>query len=286
MRKRPRIQGVGKIYFRVFLLSLILPLTVIAEQITPLYSITDFVTCANAKTNPPHDWHVPKSAFLSSDDELFVWVELRNVTGFHPVEIKLYTPFGNFYGEETQWINEPNGPAHWWRMVAWWSIQNENIGQIPGKWRLDLVIEGALQRSISFEIVQDSPALSIFGKDDFNNSTAPAHMNRSPLVNKELDRVWIIQTSQDLVHWSNVQTNEFLEISVSKTILNKENFRLSLSRRDFGNCILEVSTDSVDWTSIQTNEIPFLKTSHHSETNRFYRAFVRPRSILDMDLEE
>ena len=90
----------------------------------------------------PHDWHVPQAVFGTADDRFFAWVELKQVSGTHPVEMELYRPDGTYYGKETQAINETNGVASWWRMAAWWRIKGDDVAESPGRWKLDLVIDG------------------------------------------------------------------------------------------------------------------------------------------------
>lgn len=142
------------------LLSVFFFLAAFTTSAAPLYSITDFVTCENVNTNYPNDWHVPQAVFRTDADRFFAWVELRDVSGKHPVEMKLYRPDGTYFGKETQHINETNGPASWWRMYAWWSIKGDAPAQSPGYWKLDLVIDGALQRSILLNIISGNPVAS------------------------------------------------------------------------------------------------------------------------------
>jgi hypothetical protein len=123
-----------------------------AASATPNFSIADFVTCHYANTNAPFDWHGPQSVFRIDADKFFAWVELRQVSGKNLVKMELYCPSGTYYGEETQAINETNVIKDWWRMAAWWHVKGEALAQIPGLWKLELIIDGALQRSILLNI--------------------------------------------------------------------------------------------------------------------------------------
>jgi hypothetical protein len=207
----------------VAFVALLFPLAIFAEPTVPFYSITDFVTCESARTNAPHDWHVPQATFRITDDKFFAWVELRDVSGMHPVEIKLHRPDGTYYGEETQAINETNGIANWWRMVAWWEIKGEDIAKIPGDWKLDLVIDGTLQRSISFRLSPGSSLPVVTGQSGYANSVMPAQvtvnprMVSSPLVNLvkavtvsfsnlTVGTDYQLQVSSDLNSWTNFGT--------------------------------------------------------------------------------
>jgi hypothetical protein len=216
----------------VAFVALLFPLAVSGEQTVPFYSITDFMTCESARTNSPHDWHVPQAAFHIADDKFFAWVELRDVSGMHPVEMKLHRPDGTYYGEETQAINETNGIASWWRMVAWWGIKGKDIAQIPRDWRLDLVIDGALQRSISFRLSPGSSLPVVAGQSGFANSAVPAQVTASPRVvssplvnlvkavtvsfsNLTVGTNYQLQVSSDLNSWTNlgtpiIATNSFM----------------------------------------------------------------------------
>src|SRR5208283_1793201 len=188
------------------LLWLLFPLAGFAAPAAPVYSITDFVTCENAKTNAPHDWHVPQAVFRPDADRFFAWVELRDVSGEHPVEMKLYRPDGTYYGEETQAINETNGIASWWRMVAWWGIKGEALAQTPGLWKLDLVIDGALERSILLNISSGNPVLAAAGQPGFTNSVVREETTSSPATASQDARVCVFLASSDLVHWTPIQT--------------------------------------------------------------------------------
>jgi hypothetical protein len=264
----PGDQRSGGRYVWVALVYLLLPWAVFAEPPRPVYAITDFVTCESARTNAPHDWHVPQAAFRTTDDRFFAWVELRDVEGRHPVEMKLYRPDGAYYGQETQPINETNGIASWWRMVAWWKIKGEKIAQTPGAWRLDLVIDGALQRSITLTVSPGSPGPAL--------SAGPSPGLLNPPVPNQPARLWVVQTSVDLVHWTSIQTNVLLSSGAHAMTSANERFRMTLGGRGGRSCILEASTDSVNWMPLQTNDLSLLDgASAGLATARFYRAAVQ-----------
>src|SRR5258706_3712933 len=187
----------------------------------PVYSITDFVMCENAKMVAPHDWHVPKTVFRTDDSKVFAWAELTNVSGVHSVEMKLWRPDGIYYGQETQVTHEPLGSSNWWRMSAWWGIKGDKLAETPGRWKLDLVIDGTLQRSIYFSLTSENPKFAL-----------PVQ----PVGNEA--GVCVLETSSDLVIWTPIQTNALLGGLVWETITGKRVFRLSLGNNDAPVCIL------------------------------------------------
>jgi len=234
------------------------------------YSITDFVTCSNAKTEAPHDWHVPQAVFRTDDDKLFAWVELRDVSGVRPVEMRLYHPDGTYYGKETQVINETNGVADWWRMAAWWRIKGDRPAQTPGRWRLDLVVDGTLQRSIYFNINAASPVPV--------GPVVPAQTTPSPALASAAAGVCVIESSSDLVHWLAIQTNALPTATPRGAMTARGGFRLTPGGGGVRSCVLEASPDLLQWTRIQTNDLPLESLVGASgaavATACFYRAVI------------
>jgi hypothetical protein len=261
------------------LLSLLFPLAVLAVPVTPAHSITDFVTCESAKMEAPQDWHLPKAVFRTGDDKFFAWVELKDVSGVHPVEMKVFRPDGTYYGKETQVINETNGIASWWRMAAWWRIKGDGPAQTPGRWKLDLVIDGALQRSIYFKINYQAPALAASVQPGVANSVVPVQTIPSPASANLDGRVCIIEASSDLTHWTPIQTNALPTGLLRDSSTAKGVYRLTLRAGDVWTCVVEVSPDLLNWMPIQTNDFPCpspLDASEAALVNaRFYRAVIR-----------
>jgi hypothetical protein len=257
---------------------LLFPFAVFALPADPALSITDFVTCESAKMHAPHDWHIPKAVFQTGDDRFFAWVELKNVSGLHPVEMKLFRPDGNYYGKETQAIDETNGIARWWRMAAWWHIKGDGPAQTPGRWKLDLVIDGAVQRSIFFNINEEDPALPTSAQPGLAHSVVPAQTIPSPASANQDGRVCIIEASFDLAHWIRIQTNALPTGLLRDSLTVKGGFRLTMGGRDVRSCIVEVSPDLLNWMPIQTNDFPLhspLDASGAALVNaRFYRAVI------------
>jgi hypothetical protein len=236
----------------------------------PLYSIADFVICADAKMDAPHDWHILKNVFQSSDSKFFAWVEITNAVGTHSVEMKVYRPDGTYYGKETQRINETNGPASWWRMAAWWDIKDDKVAEMPGRWKLDLLIDDVFQRSIYFNIIAANPAQSdVAGSADPNTpKTGQAASGNSTCA------LCIIEASPDLVHWTPIQTNALPPAALS-TMPSSPAFRLRLANSGAAVAV-ELSGDLATWTPFQTNTLPSAKSLNPAAgTPAFYRAVVR-----------
>jgi len=225
------------------------------------WSITDFVMCENAKMVAPHDWHVPKDVFQTGDSKVFAWAELTNVSGVHSVEMKLWRPDGIYYGKETQVTHEPLASSNWWRMSAWWGIKGDKMAETPGRWKLDLVIDGTLQRSIYFTLNSENPNLALPGQPAGNEAG-----------------VCILEASSDLVNWTPIRTNALPGGLAWETMTVKRAFRLTLRNQDSPVCILETSPDLVNWTPIQTNALPRVLPSDTPGAPRtaaqFYRALV------------
>lgn len=261
----------------LILLSLFSSFTVFAAPTAPAYAISDFVTCESEKTTAPHDWHVPKAVFQTSDDKCFAWVELTNVSGVHPVAMKVFRPDGTYYGEETQTINETNGPASWWRMAAWWRIKGDGPAQTPGRWKLELVIGGELQRSIYFDINSTHPAPAVSVQPAVTHPVVAAQTIPSPASAGQDAGVCIIEESSDLVHWTPALTND-LPVGLLQNITTvKGGFRLAFGG-DARKCILEASSDLKNWMPVQTNDLAHISALAPSDAAlvpaRFYRAVI------------
>lgn len=245
---------------RKLLLLLVLPFILNAAPASAR-SITDFVTCASAKMEAPHDWHIPKAVFQTTDEQFFAWVELTDVSGVHPVEMQVFRPDGTYYGKEVQVINETNGPADWWRMSAWWKIKNYDPAKTPGHWRLDLLIDGARQRSIYFEIKGE------IAKADAADPEVPAP---HPIM-------CVTEISSDLIHWTPIQTNP-LPMNLLPDATGKRGVRLKLGEGNVRKCVVEISPDLTNWTAVQTNDFSLsssLKASNAAlGTIRYYRAVL------------
>jgi hypothetical protein len=258
---------------------MLFPSAVFAELTTPIFSITDFVICESARTNAPHDWHVPQSQFPTTADRFFAWVELADVDGTHQVEMKLYRPDGDFYGQETQQINKTNGVASWWRMVAWWKIQGENVAQTPGRWRLDLLVDAVLQRSISLDIIPASAGPDLAGPGALTDPSAPAPVTSTQPLASDPAGIWILQSSSDLLHWTDIQTNVLPSAGSSDRPSAPTVLRLTPGGRGVGTWILEASTDSLNWVPLKSNNLPVRSSLDDSSagtaTARFYRAMLQ-----------
>ena len=275
---KPRTGGMRHWHHWPALVSLFFPFAVFAAPGAVAYSITDFVTCENAKMEAPHDWHVPQAVFRTGDDRFFAWVELKDVSGTRPVEMKLYRPNGTYYGEEAQTINETNGIASWWRMAAWWRIKGDGPAQTPGRWKLDLVIDGTLQRSIYFNINSGNPVLAAPIQPGASNLVVAAQTIQSPALASQDAGVCIIEASSDLVRWTAIQTNALPTWLLRGTATAKGGFRLTLDGCDLRSCIIEASPDLLKWMPIQTNDLPRPSPLDGSDaalvTARFYRAVI------------
>lgn len=274
----PVKQRAGGTLHWLVLLWLFSPFAVFAVPAAPAYSISDFVTCETAKMVAPHNTHVPKAVFQASDDKFYAWMELKEVSGVHSVEIKVFRPDGTYYGKETQIINETNGIASWWRMAAWWRIKDHDPARIPGRWKLELVIDGEPQRSIYFDINSGNPAPADSVQPGLTNSVVSAQAMPSSASADQNVGVCIIEESSDLVHWTPAQTNA-LPIGLLRNITTvKGGFRLSLSGGDVQKCIVETSTDFKNWMPIQTNNLSRISTLAPSDAApvaaRFYRAVI------------
>ena len=195
-----------------------------------------------------------------------------------PVEMKLYRPDGTYYGEETQAINETNGVASWWRMAAWWRIKGDGPAQTPGRWKLDLVIDGTLQRSIFFNIDPGNPVLAAPVRPSVTNSVVPADTIGSPALASQDAGVCIIEASSDLVRWIAIQTNALPTYLLRGMTTAKGGFRLTLDGCDVRSCFIEASPDLLKWMPIQTNDLPRPSPLDASDaalvTARFYRAVI------------
>lgn len=261
------------------LLWLLFLLAAFAAPAAPVYPITDFVVCRNANMNAPNDWHVPQAVFGTNADRFFAWVELTNVSGRHPVEMRLYRPDGTFYGKEMQPINETNGISSWWRMTAWWRVKGQPLAQTQGLWKLDLVIDGALQRSILLKIGSGNPVPNAAGPPASVSPAMRAQTTSLPASASRNSWVCVILASSDLVHWTPIGTNALPSGAVPVPTTAKARFRLQLSGPDARACLIAASTDSVNWTVIQTNVLPRPPLLDPSDTGvataRFYRATIR-----------
>ena len=226
----------------------------------------------------PYDWHVPQAVFRTSDNRCFAWVELKDVSGMRPVEMKLYRPDGTYYGAETQAINETNGIATWWRMAAWWRIKGDRPAQTPGRWKLDLVIDGTRQRSIYFNINSGNPVLSAAIRPAASNSALPAPAICGPASASHDAGVCIIEASSDLVRWIAIRTNALPTRLFQGTTTAKGGFRLTLDGCDVRSCVIESSPDLLKWMPIQTNVLPrpfsFAASDAAVAAARFFRAVI------------
>ena len=260
-------------------LLLLFPLAVFALSAAPAYSVADFVTCAKAKMEAPHDWHVPQAVFRTADDRFFAWVELKQVSGTHPVEMKLYRPDGTYYGKETQAINETNGIVSWWRMSAWWQIKGYDVAESPGRWKLDLVVDGVLQRSILFDIISGNPVRALDGQLGVAQSGVSAQTIPNRAWASQDAPACVLQASSDLVHWTTVQTKTMPTGLPWELITANGGFRLTFSGLDVGSYIIEASSDARNWIPVQTNALPRPSPLTASDaglvTARFYRAAIQ-----------
>lgn len=274
----PVKQGASGTFRWLALLWLFSPFAVFAVPATPAYFISDFVTCETAKMVAPNDTHVPKAVFQASDDKFYAWVELKKASGMHPVEIKVFRPDGTYYGRETQTINETNGIASWWRMAAWWRIKDHDPARIPGRWKLELVIDGEPQRSIYFDINSGNSAPADSVQPGVTNSVVSAQAMPGSAPAGQNVGVCIIEESSDLVHWTPAQTND-LPVGLLQNITTvKGGFRLALSGGDVRKCIVEASADLKNWMPVQTNNLSRVSALAPSngtvEAARFYRAVI------------
>lgn len=261
------------------LLLLLFPLAVFTVPAAPAYTVAEFVTCEKAKMEAPHDWHVPQAVFGTADDRFFAWVELKQVSGTHPVEMELYRPDGTYYGKETQAINETNRVASWWRMAAWWRIKGDDVAESPGRWKLDLVIDGVLQRSILFDIISGNSVRALDGQLGVAKSGVSAQTIPNWASASQDAKVCVLQASSDLVHGTTILTNALPTGLPWDQITAKGGFRLTLGRLDAGSYLIEVSTDLLNWTPIQTNALPRPSRWEASDaglvTARFYRPAIQ-----------
>ncbi len=261
---------------------LLVPFAALAAPEQPVFSIADFVTCESASMKAPHDWHVSKEVFQTSDERFYAWVQLTNASGVYPVEMKVYRPDGTYYGKEIQTVKEPGG-CDWWRMSAWWGIRGQGMADTPGRWRLDLVIAGAVQWSIYFQVNAQNPAPVAPAQSPDDSPVAPLATEPQTVPGTALGTAQttacVIEASSDLVNWTPVQTNA-LPASLPWNASNANvAFRLTLRNLQPGLCVLEASPDLVNWTPLLTNALPCLSPRNLAAgpeaVAQFYRAVLR-----------
>jgi hypothetical protein len=116
------------------------------------YSLNGFLTCQYVNPNSPYNYTGATTAFSGTNAMFYVWTELDNVYGSHTVDIQLYRPNGSYYnGFSTSIPNAGNGQSYpWYRIYADWHIAGYDIGNTPGTWTLQLVIDGTYIQSTSF----------------------------------------------------------------------------------------------------------------------------------------
>ncbi len=257
-----------------FLLSLFFPLGVLPVVAEPAFSIADFVTCESAEMKAPNHWQGPKKVFQTSDDKFYAWIELRDVSGSHPVEMKLFRPDGTYYGQELQITHETNGVAGWWRMAAWWKIKGDGPAQTPGRWKLDLLIDGALQRSIYFDINPEKPELAAHSLTNITSPVAVAQEIPHPALAGREAKMCIIEASSDLTHWTPVQTNAL----GTGTMAENGQVRLAPCDGYLGLYVVEVFSN-LNWRPIQTVDLanvpPLAASSMALGPTQFYRGVIR-----------
>lgn len=223
------------------------------------YSLGDFVTCKDAKTEAPHDWHIPGAVFNTCDSNVFAWVELTNVSGKHVVMMRMYRPDGSYYGKETQTTGEEDGYEDWFRMAAWWHIKGYDMAQTPGRWKVELVIDDLVQRSLFFQIRSEVLA----------PTAARGAIRLNPAPEGLASATWVLEASADLTHWTPVQTNSLPPLPKGSPL----SFRLRLSAPDIATCTLEASADLLNWVPVQTNSLQ-LDPGSPRVPALFYRAHL------------
>ncbi len=80
--------------------------------------------------------------FYSTDSEAYSWLSLGNV-GAGIVEWRWYSPDGNLYDRSSYKIPMPNG-TYWNNYKVWdyLSIAGYNAANLPGKWHVDVYLNG------------------------------------------------------------------------------------------------------------------------------------------------
>jgi hypothetical protein len=145
---RPISQRLG---LGTFLLCLVaLPLGTSGEEAPALIDATMAV---DVQADFPFDPIDRTDAFPTTADRAYAWVQVGPMADTHTILWQWFFPNGRLYRDiGPTSIGEIGKRSQWWKQHGWILIQGFPPSRSPGRWRVDVILDGALLTSIPFTI--------------------------------------------------------------------------------------------------------------------------------------
>jgi hypothetical protein len=90
------------------------------------------------------------NTFSATTSKVYSWLELGKIDAAHQVEWRWISPDGSLYDSYTDWIPKPDGePWDWYDIYAYIPIVGEDAANMPGKWHVDIFLDGDGQKSLT-----------------------------------------------------------------------------------------------------------------------------------------
>ena len=90
------------------------------------------------------------STFSATTSEVYSWLELGTIDAAHQVEWRWISPDGSLYYSYVDWISKPeSGPVDSYNTYSYIAISGEDAASMPGKWHVDIFLDGDAQKSLT-----------------------------------------------------------------------------------------------------------------------------------------
>ena len=88
--------------------------------------------------------------FSATTNKVYSWLKLGTIDAAHQVEWRWISPDGRLYYSYVDWIPKPDGgPLDSVGTFSYISVDGEDAANMPGKWHVDIFLDGDDQKSLT-----------------------------------------------------------------------------------------------------------------------------------------
>ena len=133
------------------LLSVALPIRAFGQQ---SITLLDCTMATSVQRQYPYEPSDRKNEFLTTDSRVYAWIKVSSFSDTHRVLWRWKFPDGRLYNEWSAVIGAEGKTQNWWKQFGWIAIQGFPPGSTPGDWRVDVILDTKLLKTMHFLIRQ------------------------------------------------------------------------------------------------------------------------------------
>jgi len=120
------------------------------------FRLVEAKTCQDVKDTFPATPIGETDTFLTTDEQVVMWLKFENIDKPHILRWKWYSPNGELYYDSGDFITNAEGGFHkinysWMPII----IAGDKASSLPGEWKVLVFLDGNLKVTRTFKIVKN-----------------------------------------------------------------------------------------------------------------------------------